>query len=86
MTLVIKRHAGFLRITFMCDINECSSDKTFNLVLVKGSKRSRLLKKAVCISVMGATAVANHSILSPKMQKIFGTFYGRLSFQRSPTR
>jgi hypothetical protein len=58
-----------------------------NLVLVKGSKRSRLLKKAVCISVMGRDRTGQPlKVLSPKMQKIFGTFNGRLSFQRSPTR
>lgn len=57
------------------------------LVLVKGSKRSRLLKKAVCISVMGRDRSGQPlKILSPEMQKIFGTFNGRLSFQRSPTR
>ncbi len=57
------------------------------LVLVKGSKRSRLLKKAVCISVMGRDRTGQPlKVLSPEMQKIFGAFNGRLSFQRSPTR
>ena len=57
------------------------------LVLVKGSKRSRLLKKAVCISVMRHDRTGQPlKVLSPKMQKIFGKFKGRLSFQRSPTR
>jgi hypothetical protein len=57
------------------------------LVLVKGSERSRLLKKAVCISVMGRDRTGHPlKVLSPEMQKIFGTFNGRLSFQRSPTR
>jgi hypothetical protein len=57
------------------------------LVLIKGSQRSRLLKKAVCISVMGRNCKGQAlKVLSPEMQKIFGTFNGRLSFQRSPTR
>jgi hypothetical protein len=57
------------------------------LVLVKGSAGSRLLKKAVCISVMGLNRIGQPlKVLSPEMQKIFGTFNGRLSFQRSPTR
>ena len=58
-----------------------------SLVLVKGSSRSRLLKKAVCISVMGRNRLGQPlKVLSPKMQKIFGDFGGKLSFQRSPTR
>jgi hypothetical protein len=57
------------------------------LVLVKGSERSRMLKEAVCISVMGRNRVGQPlKVLSPEMQEIFGTFKGRLSFQRSPTR
>jgi hypothetical protein len=57
------------------------------LVLIKGSERSRLLKKAVCISVMGRNRVGQPlKVLSPEMQEIFGNFNGRLSFQRSPTR
>jgi hypothetical protein len=58
-----------------------------DLVLVKGSERSRLLKTAVCISVMGKDRAGQPlKVLSPEMQKIFGGFNGRLSFQRSPTR
>jgi len=57
------------------------------LVLVKGSSRSRLLKKAVRISVMGKDRSGKPlKVLSPEMQKIFGDFDGRISFQRSPTR
>ena len=57
------------------------------LVLIKGSSRSRLLKKAVCISVMGKNRLGQPlKVLSPKMQKIFGDFGGKISFQRSPTR
>src|SRR3990172_7931476 len=58
-----------------------------DLVLVKGSECSRLLKKAVCISVMGRDRAGQPlKVLSPEMQGIFGAFKGRLSFQRSPTR
>jgi hypothetical protein len=57
------------------------------LILIKGSERSRLLKTAVCISVMGRDRSGQPlKVLSPEMKKIFGTFNGRLSFQRSPTR
>lgn len=57
------------------------------LVLIKGSESSRLLRKAVRISVMGRNRTGQPlKVLSPEMQKIFGTFNGRLSFQRSPTR
>jgi hypothetical protein len=57
------------------------------LVLVKGAESSRLLKRAVCISVMGCNRAGQPlKILSPAMQEIFGHFNGRLSFQRSPTR
>jgi hypothetical protein len=57
------------------------------LVLIKGSESSRLLRRAVCISVMGLNRAGQPlKILSPEMQEIFGTFNGRLSFQRSPTR
>ncbi len=57
------------------------------LVLVKGSACSRLLKKAVCISVMGRDRAGQPlKVLSLEMQEIFGAFNGRLSFQRSPTR
>jgi len=57
------------------------------LVLVKGSQRSRLLTKAVRISVTGHDRRGKPlKVLSPEMQTIFGSFNGRLSFQRSPTR
>ena len=57
------------------------------LVLVKGSEDSRLLRKAVRISVMGKDRTGKPlKVLSPEMQRIFGSFNGRLSFQRSPTR
>jgi hypothetical protein len=58
-----------------------------DLVLIKGSESSRLLKEAVCISVMGHNRAGQPlKVLSPEMQRIFGNFNGRLSFQRSPTR
>lgn len=57
------------------------------LVLVKGSSNSRLLKTAVRISEMGSDCSGKPlKVLSPRMQKIFGEFEGKLSFQRSPTR
>jgi hypothetical protein len=57
------------------------------LVLVKGSKTSRLLKKAVRISKMGTDRTGKPlKVLSNDMQQIFGSFGGKLSFQRSPTR
>lgn len=57
------------------------------LVLVKGSDRSRLLSKAVRISTTGRDRAGKPlKVLSPEMQKIFGAFNGRVSFQRSPTR
>jgi putative DNA base modification enzyme with NMAD domain len=57
------------------------------LVLVKGSGDSRLLTKAVKISVLGADRSGRPlKVLSPEMRKIFGSFNGKLSFQRSPTR
>ncbi|MBZ5555583.1 MAG: hypothetical protein LAO21_22990 [Acidobacteriia bacterium] len=57
------------------------------LVLVKGSAKSRLLKRAVLMSVMGHDRTGQPlKVLSPKMQKVFGGFGGKISFQRSPTR
>jgi hypothetical protein len=49
------------------------------LVLAKGSAQSRLLEKAVPMSALGQD-------VRGKMQEIFGSFGGRVSFQRSPTR
>ena len=54
------------------------------LVLVKGNKKSRLLKKAVKISSDGRDRNGNPlKVISPKMRNIFGKFGGRLSIQRS---
>jgi len=57
------------------------------LVLVKGSRNSRMLSKAVLISTTGQDRTGKPlKILSPEMRKIFGDFGGKLSIQRSPTR
>jgi hypothetical protein len=57
------------------------------LILVKGSSHSRLLNKAVCISNIGQDRLGRPlKVLSVEMQKIFGDFDGKTSFQRSPTR
>ncbi len=57
------------------------------LVLVKGTAESRLLDKAVPMSALGQDVRGKPlKILSPEMQEVFGSFGGRVSFQRSPTR
>ena len=57
------------------------------LVLVKGTSNSRILTNAVLMSTMGKDRAGQPlKLLSPEMQKIFGNFDGKLSFQRSPTR
>jgi hypothetical protein len=57
------------------------------LVLVKGGKRSRLLKKAVLISSMGKDIRGwPLKVLSPAMRRIFGDFDGHVSIQRNPSR
>ncbi len=57
------------------------------LVLVKGAAGSRLLDKAVRISVISKDRAGNSlKILSPEMQQIFGDFGGHVSIQRSPPR
>jgi hypothetical protein len=58
-----------------------------DLVLVKGGSGSRLFKKACQISVEGKDCSGKPlKVLSPAMQKVFGTFGGRVSIQRSPPR
>jgi hypothetical protein len=58
-----------------------------DLVLVKGSPASRLLKKA---HLLGETVTADNKPpikkITAQMRQIFGDFAGRHSFQRSPTR
>lgn len=57
------------------------------LVLVKGTRNSRLLQKAKKISTYGTNSAGKPiKILSPAMQKIFGDFDGKVSIQRSPPR
>lgn len=57
------------------------------LVLVKGGSESRLLEKAHCISTVGKDRSGKPlKVLSPEMQKVFGTFGGKVSIQRSPPR
>ncbi len=57
------------------------------LVLVKGGKGSRLLKKAHLLSeTITLTGKAPLKKMTAKMRAIFGDFGGRHSFQRSPTR
>ena len=56
-------------------------------VLVKGLSTSRMFKKAVRISAVGRDRTGRPiNVLSPEMQKVFGTFNGRICIQRSPTR
>jgi hypothetical protein len=57
------------------------------LVLVKGSRNSRLLKKAWRISVVGKNKTGKPMyVLSSEMLKIFGDFNGHISIHRSPPR
>jgi hypothetical protein len=62
-------------------------DQKKRLVLVKGGVNSRLLKKAVKISVVGTdrNGRALHR-LAPDMREVFGGFGGNTSIQRSPPR
>ena len=58
-----------------------------DLVLIKGSKNSRLLNKACLISELGADKSGKPlKVLSAEMRKIFGDFGGKVSIQRSPPR
>jgi len=57
------------------------------LLLVKGSSKSRLLKKAVRLSITTKDKKGRPlKVLSPRMQKIMGDFGGRISIQRCPAR
>jgi hypothetical protein len=62
-------------------------DQKERLVLVKGAANSRLLKKAVKISLLGKDKRGQplHR-LAPEMQRIFGDFAGHTSIQRCPPR
>jgi hypothetical protein len=58
-----------------------------NLVLVKGGSGSRLFRKALQINSIGKDRAGRPlKVLSPKMQKVFGSFGGNISIQRSPPR
>ena len=66
------------------DVFEQQKDK---LVLVKGSAKSRLLNKGVLLSTTGRDRLGRPlKVLSPEMREVFGSFGGKLSIQRSPTR
>jgi hypothetical protein len=57
------------------------------LVLVKGGRGSRMLKKAYRISSEGSDRSGKPlKVFSPEMQKVFGGFDGKVSIQRSPPR
>lgn len=58
-----------------------------DLVLVKGGAGSRLFRKAHRISAEGRDRSGKPlKILSPAMQRVFGSFGGHVSIQRSPPR
>jgi len=58
-----------------------------NLVLVKGGPGSRLFQKAHQINSEGKDRAGKPlKVLSPAMQKVFGSFGGHVSIQRSPPR
>ena len=58
-----------------------------DLVLVKGGPGSRLFRTARQISAEGKNRAGKPlKVLSPAMQKVFGTFGGHVSIQRSPPR
>ncbi len=57
------------------------------LVLVKGNRKSRLLKRAKCVSTVGRDRSGRPiKVLSKEMQRVFGDFGGKISIQRSPPR
>jgi len=58
-----------------------------DLVLVKGGPCSRLFRRAYQISSEGKDRAGKPlKVLSPTMQKVFGSFGGHISIQRSPPR
>jgi hypothetical protein len=79
--------AGMFRNNFHVMHRNVLEDQKDRLVLVKGTANSRLLKKAVKISVAG-TDKNGRSLhrLAPEMQAVFGGFEGSTSIQRSPPR
>jgi hypothetical protein len=79
--------AGMFQNNFHVMHQDVFKDQKDRLVLVKGGANSRLLKKAVKISSVGADKNGRplHR-LSLEMQAVFGGFAGRTSIQRSPPR
>lgn len=62
-------------------------DQKNRLVLVKGNRKSKLLKKARRISVLAKDkAGKSFHVLSPEMRRVFGDFNGHPGIQRSPPR
>ena len=58
-----------------------------DLVLVKGGPGSRLFRRAHQISSVGKDRAGKPlKVLSPTIQKVFGSFGGHVSIQRSPPR
>jgi hypothetical protein len=58
-----------------------------SLVLAKGTGNSRLLRKAVRLSVDSRNCAGKPlKVISPEMRKVFGNFGGKVSIQRSPPR
>lgn len=63
------------------------ADQRDRLVLVRGGQGSRLLKRAVRISIPGKDKRGRPlHVLSPEAQRIFGDFGGHTAIQRSPPR
>ena len=57
------------------------------MILIKGTANSRLLKKAVRLSCNGKDRAGRSlKVLSPKMQKVFGDWGGKIGIQRSTPR
>jgi hypothetical protein len=79
--------AGMFRNNFHVMHRDVFQDQRDRLVLVKGNSNSRLLKKAVRISAVGADKNGRplHR-LAPDMQAVFAGFGGSTSIQRSPPR
>lgn len=74
-------------IRYIREENAPRGGEGWELILVKGSSKSRLLKKAVKISTMFHDSAGRPiKVLSPKMIKVFGSFGGRTCFQRSSAR
>lgn len=62
-------------------------DQKDRLILIKGGRGSRLLKKARRISVQAKNKADRPiNVLSPEMRRFFGDFDGHISIHRSPPR